>query len=124
MNKVNIFEIEGMEMPAGRRTRVVIGDNGAVKGELFCQGYVVIYPGGAIPAHHHETYESYTILEGEGEMSVDGEKMRVARGDVVFVEKNEVHELVNTGAGDMHMMFVYAPKIVVDHWAREQAGEL
>ncbi len=124
MNKVNIFDIEGTEFPAGRRTRVILGDNGAIKGELFCQGYVVIYPGGGIPEHHHETYESYTILEGEGEMTVDGEKTPLKKGDVVFVGRNSGHELKNTGDRDMHMMFVYAPKIVVDHWAQEKSGEL
>ncbi len=124
MNKVNIFEIEGMELPAGRRTRVVLGDNGAMKGDLFCQGYVVIYPDGGIPDHVHETVESYTILEGEGEMTVDGETVRVKKGDCIFVEKNQRHALHNTGSADMHMMFVYAPKIVVDHWAEEMSGEL
>lgn len=124
MHKVNIFDIEGMEMPAGRRTRVVLGDNGAIKGDLFCQGYVVIYPGGSIPGHVHETVESYTILEGEGEMTVDGEVAALKRGDCVFVERNQNHGLVNTGDRDMHMMFVYAPKIVVDHWAEEMSGEL
>ena len=33
MKKFNIFDIEGMEFPAGRRTRVMYGENGAVNGE-------------------------------------------------------------------------------------------
>ena len=45
MKKLNIFDIEGMEFPAGRRTRVMYGANGAIDGEYFCQGFVVIYPG-------------------------------------------------------------------------------
>ena len=32
MKKFNIFDIEGMEFPAGRRTRVMYGENGAVNG--------------------------------------------------------------------------------------------
>ncbi len=43
MNKVNIFDIEGTEFPAGRRTRVILGDNGAIKGECdlgFYQGVI------------------------------------------------------------------------------------
>ena len=42
MQKGNIFEIEGTWFPAGRRTRVMLGENGAINGEYFCQGYVVI----------------------------------------------------------------------------------
>ena len=64
MEKVNIWDIEGTEFPAGRRTRVILGQNGAMKGSKFCQGYVVVYKGGGIPEHDHETVESYTILKG------------------------------------------------------------
>ena len=124
MEKVNIFEIEGTQYPAGRRTRVVLGDNGAIKGDLFCQGYVVIYPGGSIPQHDHETVESYTILKGEGKMTVDGETSTVKAGDCVYIQKNLSHALFNTGSEDMHMMFVYAPNVIVDHWAQELSGEL
>lgn len=125
MNKVNIFDdIEGTEFPAGRRTRVIIGQNGAINGEYFCQGYVVIYPGGGIPAHDHETVETYTILKGRGQMTVDKETQNIREGDTVYIESGKSHGLVNTGDEDMHMMFVYAPNMIVDHWAQESAGEL
>ena len=124
MRKINVFEITGTEFPAGRRTRVMLGENGAINGEFFCQGYVVIYPGGSVPEHEHETVESYTILKGNGEMTVNGETQPVCPGDCVYIDRNFPHCLVNTGTDDMHMMFVYAPKMVVDHWAQEMSGEL
>ena len=42
MEKVNIWDIEGTEFPAGRRTRVILGQNGAMEGSKFCQGYVCL----------------------------------------------------------------------------------
>jgi quercetin dioxygenase-like cupin family protein len=124
MFKHNIFDIEGTEFPAGRCTRVMLGENGAVNGDHFCQGYVVIYPGGSVPAHEHPTVESYTILSGSGEMTVDGETLPVKAGDFVYIPVGLDHMLKNIGEDDMHMMFVYAPKMIVDHWAQEQKGEL
>ena len=124
MEKANIWNIEGMEFPAGRRTRVMLGSNGALKGDQFCQGYVVIYPGGGIPEHDHETVESYTILRGKGMMEVDGEKREVKEGDFVFMSPFQKHGLYNTGEEELHMMFVYAPSVVVDHWEQEQNGKL
>lgn len=124
VKKHNVFDIDGMEMPAGRRTRVMIGSNGAIDGEYFCQGYVVIYPDGSIPMHEHETVETYTILKGSGRMTVDGEVSEVREGDFVYIDSHKEHELVNTGDEDLHMMFVYAPKMVVAHWAEEQAGRV
>ena len=124
MEKVNIFDIEGTVFPAGRRTRVILGQNGALPGEKFCQGYVVIEPQGRIPEHEHETVESYTILSGTRGTTVAGETQAVGPGDCVFIPSGKPHALVNTGEGQMHMMFVYAPSVIVDHWAQEQSGEL
>ncbi len=125
MKRVDIFkEIEGTEFPAGRRTRVVIGENGAIDGEYFCQGYVVIYPGGAIPLHDHVTVETYTIISGAGEITVDGETEPIGAGECVYIDSGKSHGLVNTGNADMHLMFVYAPKMIAEHWAQETAGEL
>ena len=124
MNKINLFQIEGMTFPSGRRTRVMLGENGAINGEYFCQGYVVVDPNGTVPEHVHETVESYTILQGQGEITVSGETQPVGPGDMVYIERGQPHSLRNTGDSDMHMMFVYAPKMVVDHWAQEASGEL
>ncbi len=124
MNKVNIFDIEGTEYPAGRRTRVILGENGAINGEYFVQGFVVVYPGGSVPLHDHETVESYTILKGEGVITVDGESEPVRQYDVVYMDKWQKHVLENTGKEDMHIMFVYAPKMIADHWAKELSGEI
>lgn len=124
MQKGNIFQIEGTWFPAGRRTRVMLGENGAINGEYFCQGFVVIEPGGAIPAHAHPTVESYTILRGQGEMTVEGERQVLHAGDFVYMAGGEQHGLRNTGSEELHMMFVYAPKMVADHWAQELDGTL
>jgi len=124
MNKVNIFDIEGTEYPAGRRTRVVLGEIGAIDGDYFVQGLTVIYPGGSVPLHDHEAVESYTILSGEGQMLVDGQSEPVRQYDCVYLEKGQKHSLENTGKTDMFVMFVYAPKMIVDHWAKELSGEI
>ncbi|MDR3077347.1 MAG: cupin domain-containing protein, partial [Planctomycetota bacterium] len=57
-------------------------------------------------------------------MTVADETAEVGEGDCVFIEKNQEHSLDNNGSEDLRLMFVYAPKIVVDHWAREKSGEL
>ena len=124
MKKFNIFDIEGMEFPAGRRTRVMYGENGAVDGEYFCQGYVVIYPGGSIPMHDHITIETYTVLKGEGEVTIGDETAAVHPYDSVYIDKNDSHGLTNTGSEDLHLMFVYAPKMVAEYWAEATAGTL
>lgn len=122
MEKVNIWDIEGTEFPAGRRTRVLIGQNGAIKGEKFCQGYVVIYKDGKIPMHDHEAVESYTILQGKGIMTVGDEEQQVKKGDCIFIHSLQKHSLVNNGEEELHVMFAYAPSVIAEHWEQEKKG--
>ena len=123
MKKFNIFDIEGMQFDT-RRTRVMYGENGAVNGEHFCQGYVVVQPGGTVPMHDHITVETYTILKGHGEVTVGDETLPANTYDSIYMDPGVPHGIRNTGDEDMHLMFVYAPKLIVSHWAQEMAGEL
>ena len=66
------FEAGGSEYPAGRRTRVILGEKGAINDDHFCQDYVGVYPGGSVLEHEHITVESYATLKGTGEMTVAG----------------------------------------------------
>ena len=50
--------------------------------------------------------------------------IQVQEGDCIFIPGNLKHALYNTGEEELHMMFVYAPSIIVDHWAKEQSGEI
>ena len=42
----------------------------------------------------------------------------------MFIPAWKKHALKNTGDEELHLMFVYAPSIIVDHWAQEQSGGL
>ena len=119
----NVMDIEGMEFPAGRRTRVLIGDNGMTAGSHFVQGYVVIFPGGSVPVNSHNEEESFTVLSGNGIMMLGGAEYPAKALDVFFVRPNITHSIVNTGDVDMAVMFVYAPKKIAAHWAEEMASK-
>lgn len=124
MEKGSFSDITPMRFPSGRETRVMIGQNGLVKGSHFCQGYVEIDVDGSIPIHDHETVESYTILEGRGIFSQQGEETVLEAGDFVFIEPWQKHGIKNAGSGKLKLMFVYAPQIIVDHWEKEKEGIL
>jgi len=124
MRIVSIRSIEGMEMPAGRTTRVIVGKNGAIQGANFAQGYVEIHVGGEIPLHAHAMEETYTILSGTGEMTVAEETRRVKRGDLVLIDPDLPHGLKNVGETELQLMFVYSPATIADHWGQELSGEL
>ena len=55
-------------------------------------------PGRATQRHYHaESEEIYLIVEGGGELEVDGERREVAMGDAILIAPGAWHELT---AGD------------------------
>jgi len=122
MRLIDIMALQGMHMPSGRATRVLIGENGALAGQHFCQGYVVIKPGGSIPLHHHQMEETYTVLTGCGKITVNEQEAQIHAGQLAHILPGETHSVVNDGKEDLHLMFVYSPYLVADHWAEELAG--
>ena len=116
-----IRDVKGIQFPAGRRTRVLIGVDSKLQAEHFVQGLVVIDPKGKIPLHNHVTEETYFIISGNGIMTVDDEKREVGPNDIVYITPKKPHSLETiSDIGDLKMMFVYAPKMVVDPWDKEK----
>lgn len=55
---------------------------------------------------HRETEEIYYVLSGDGEMTVGEETEKVSAGDAVFIPKNHIHTLKNTGSEPMKILLV------------------
>lgn len=67
-------------------------------------------PGKSVTPHHHEVLEEiYYILSGSGVMTIGDESRAVSAGDAIYIPKNNVHTLTNTGAEDMKILLVCGP---------------
>jgi quercetin dioxygenase-like cupin family protein len=66
------------------------------------------FPAGAkVPLHSHNCDEQVTILEGEAEAEVDGQRHRVRPFDTTFVPADKPHRFVNVGESHLTIMWVY-----------------
>jgi mannose-6-phosphate isomerase-like protein (cupin superfamily) len=124
MQRAKIADIAGTVYPAGRRTRVLVGENAPLRADGFCMGQVTVFPGGQVPAHEHAQEEVYYVTGGEGEIEIAGATESIREGEAVYVPSGQVHNLRNTGKRDMTFLFVYSPAGVVDHWKQELEGTL
>ncbi len=70
-------------------------------------GITIFPPGGAIKLHVHNTDESVTLLEGQGECEVDGKRTRVEPFDTTYVPAGVEHRFINVGSGEMKILWVY-----------------
>jgi mannose-6-phosphate isomerase-like protein (cupin superfamily) len=67
-------------------------------------------PGQTTRRHYHaETEEIYFVVEGEGEMELDGDRTHVRPGDAVPIAPGAWHELRNAGEGPLRILCCCAP---------------
>jgi len=64
-------------------------------------------PGSSIGYHLQEQDEIYYILEGKGEMKMNGETFMVKAGDAILTRPGSSHGLTPKG-GDLTLIIVYA----------------
>ena len=118
----NLFDIKGVEFPAGRLTKVIVGPGAPVEAENFVMGYVTIYPGGKVPLHSHKQEEVYLIISGKGIMHINDEKKNVKKGNYLYISPNSSHLLENISKENLIIIFCYAPKSIAEHWKQELNG--
>ncbi len=80
-------------------------------------------PGKTVPSHHHEVLEEiYYIVSGCGVMTIGEESQAVGAGDAIFIPKNNIHTLTNTGDEDMKILLVCGPAFYFEDHIFESAG--
>ena len=66
------------------------------------------FPAGAkVPVHSHNCDEQVTILEGEAEAEVDGQRYRLRPFDTTLVPADKPHRFINVGASRLTIMWIY-----------------
>ena len=66
------------------------------------------FPAGAkVPLHSHNCDEQVTILEGEAEAEIDGQRHRVHPFDTTFVPADKPHRFVNVGTAHLTILWIY-----------------
>ena len=94
------------------------GDSGPKylrKGPRLSAGVVVLLPGQDFKNHYHNIMEeSFLVLEGKLDISIDGKVHHCEPGDLITAEPGETHHLVNNGDVPMKAVFMLAPYQIKD----------
>ncbi len=67
-----------------------------------------LHPGAAIGYHRHEGDEIYYVLEGRGELTMNGEPRVVEAGTAILTREGDSHGLRTLGDADLVILIVYA----------------
>jgi mannose-6-phosphate isomerase-like protein (cupin superfamily) len=121
----DMARIGGRRYPAGRLTQNLAGGASPIQATNFSLGHVTLEPnGGQVPWHNQEQEEIYFIIEGRGEMCLGDERGAIQAGQAVYIPPGVFHQLTNTGATPMRMIYCYGPAGDVAHWRQELEGTL
>lgn len=67
----------------------------------------ILHPGSSIGAHRNDKDEVYYVLEGRGELMLQGETREVGPGDAVLTRDGHTHALRALGERDLVILVVY-----------------
>ena len=121
----DLAQTPGRRYPARRLTQNVVGGASPIQATNFSLGNVTLDPnGGQVPWHNQEQEEIYFVLEGTGEMCLGEERVPLLAGQAVYIPSKVFHQLTNTGATPLRMIYCYGPAGDVAHWRQELDGTL
>lgn len=76
----------------------------------------ILVPGSQVPYHYHNNRESIIIvISGEATEIVEGEKIPIKAGDVMYIPAGEKHTVVNRADNDFrYLEFFTCPPVGAD----------
>lgn len=80
----------------------------SVAGAKFTTGISTYPQGGGAPLHSHNCDEQVTLLEGDGEVEIEGVRTELNSLDSTYIPAGVVHAFRNRGGGPMRILWVYA----------------
>ena len=93
----------------GVQTRMLVSAvNGAAQLCIFEQQ---VAPGTGAPTHSHPVEEVLTVREGEAEMWIGEEHVKVGAGQSLLIPAGRLHGFRNSGTGTLHVHAVLASSI-------------
>ena len=83
--------------------------SGADTAGRYCLIDMHVPPGGGPPPHRHDFEESFTVLEGEIEVTFRGKPAAVKAGETVHVPANAPHAFKNVSSAPARLLCTVSP---------------
>jgi mannose-6-phosphate isomerase-like protein (cupin superfamily) len=105
----SLVEAEAFTTADGSTIRELLGlPTAPVRNQSLAEA--TLEPGQATERHYHrEAEEIYYVVEGAGELEVDGERRRVSVGDAALIPPGVRHQIRADGKGPLRFLCCCAP---------------
>jgi quercetin dioxygenase-like cupin family protein len=113
---VKVDRVKKLDRGGGIETIPLITPQSA-DNPVFTTGISTYPQGKGAPLHSHNCPEQVTLLEGVGEVEIDGVVTALSQYDSTYIPGNLLHAFRNTGAGPMKILWVYGSNRVTRTFA-------
>jgi len=112
MNTIEERDVNWLNLP-GRRCRVIVGGE-RFKADYLTFGVTEVPPGGRMDPHRHDREEEVIyILQGWGEVVVDGIAEKLERGTTIYLRVGSEHHIENKSSETMKFTFAFSPRVKI-----------
>jgi methionyl-tRNA synthetase len=94
----------------GINIRRVYPHKGIMENPPFGSSWGIIEPKGSTTPHSHHELETFYIVEGEGEMTIDGDTSIVKAGDTIYIPAFTTHQLRNLQDKELRFIAIWWEK--------------
>jgi mannose-6-phosphate isomerase-like protein (cupin superfamily) len=110
MNDVHIFHVEKVPTISrgGGVQTTPLATHFTAPESKFTTGMSVYPVGKGAPLHVHNCDEQVTLLEGSGEVEIEGAVTPLKQYDSTYIPGGRVHAFRNTGQTPMRILWIYA----------------
>lgn len=106
-----------------RRIKLIASPVSMIRRDSFGCGMTIMPPGHVHEAHRHAGNEELIyVVSGIGEAHVGGTVTAVAAGNIISLDRDEPHQFVNTGTGELRLLWVYSPSGAEIRFADESSA--
>jgi mannose-6-phosphate isomerase-like protein (cupin superfamily) len=100
--------ITGIDSAGGKSETLNIYSR-MVAGDSLSSSFVIVIKKEVRPHKHAAHSEHVFVLAGSGQMKLSGKSFEIKKGDLVFIPKNEVHSVTNTGKLPLKVLSIQSP---------------
>ena len=108
---IKLDEIQALDRGGGVRTWPLVVRT-RLPQAAFTTGMSVYPEGKGAPMHCHNCAEQVTLLEGSGEVEVDGKVTSLVPYDTTYIPAGRMHCFRNTGDRPMRILWIYDSNLV------------
>ncbi len=105
-NIIKIESIPKFQRGDGVITTLLVGTERAPD-TVFTSGLTSFPLGRSAPMHSHNCGEQVTLLEGDGEVEVDGQTTRLTKYDTTYIPAGKSHRFNNVGTTPLVILWIY-----------------